>query len=311
MVQSATEQSLLNAVNVIQALATQVGALAALQGEHIQSLKKEVEVLPTTPLFKKGVKWLQALEARGAKFPADVAATFKSTISQKSPGAMINLILDPRIACDVSGWILLFASGDILVTDIITFNVLPGDLTKRWMAYISTDRVWLPLNVDGSNRTFLTNLLLRLQQHFMTIGRLFFRWPATAEPADFLLENDGELVQAADTTKELEGKNIGLRVGPKAARDFFAAWRLKERTTGIACGEAIGKIRMSAATGQGADGQDNGDDDDKPNRKKHRRQSSDSSTKQLPPRKCTRGKNGGPGCGKMHVGDWSTHTCGV
>ncbi len=54
------------------------------------------------------------------------------------------LILDPRVACDMHLMVLVLVSGDVVYNDVVSFSVLPGDLIKRWQAFVSTSRVWLP-----------------------------------------------------------------------------------------------------------------------------------------------------------------------
>ena len=174
---------------LMRALIAQVGALANLQAKHILSLKKDDVAIDDGPLAIAGNAWLTVMEARGAKVSADLLAAFKSTIATKTPGHFLATLFDARIACDINHWIRLFVSGDVVLKDIIEFNVLPGDVSKRWLGFVGTDAVWLPRDCDAVSKHFLTTSLVRLQEHFMQVGKLVFRWPMNETVLDFFLEN--------------------------------------------------------------------------------------------------------------------------
>ena len=166
-------------------------------------------------------------------------------------------------------------------------------------------------------------MLQDLQLHFINIGRLVLRWPASEPLSAWFIENQGEVHTTLNLMKEIEGKNIACRIGTKAQRDFACAWALKARVTGTALQEAVGKVRLSAAAGGTSSGNNDEDDDVFPSvqskralkkarfeeQKKKKAAAAASGSGARPARKCVKGVGGKPGCGKMHVGDWSTHVC--
>ena len=164
-------------------------------------------------------------------------------------------ILDPAVACDPH--LLLLVMRRTTLESWVESSILPGPLLRQWRGVVAQERFWQPRCSEKEKHFIQTHLGL-LETKLLELANAYFRWPENCSAATFLLEKQGLLDAALNDAKELEGKAIALRCGPKAAAQFYAAWRLGSRRCGASFSSAVAKIR----TGGGAARPDDASDDE-------------------------------------------------
>lgn len=162
---------------------------------------------------------------------------------------------DPRFATDPLLWPLLWQNKKV-TEQWVEFNVMLGPMGRVWMHTLQQH--WLPPKMANDDRNFLEGLLQRFSDCFIEGIRVYQRFPdADGAAESFFFENydqtAGVLNRACHLAKELEGKNLFIRVGKDAARDFFAAWKMGRRsaTSGPVMGGILSKVRLRSAVGSG------------------------------------------------------------
>lgn len=184
----------------------------------------------------------------GKNFPAD--------IQDWGSG---QLLLDERVACDPHLLILLIRNSDL--KDWVENSVLPGESLRTWRGLVSREHVWAPRDRHGGSNDFFLRLIDRLQGVLQNVALAVHRWPANLSATQFFLENSTLIAEASNLAKELEGKCVGARLGPKAAAEFFQAYRLGTRRTGATVGQFLSKIKIGGKRqNRGSGAHDTADD---------------------------------------------------
>lgn len=212
-------------------------------------------------------------------------------------------LLDPCVACDPHLMILIFCKTK--VDAWIKDSVCPGEMMIRWRGLVSRDAVWLPAKAEGTtDGQYIVQTIARLESALLTLAGAFYRWPANEKPSTFLLEQSGHLAMCLDLCKELEGRNIKVRVGPKAAGEFFNSFRIGQRRTGATLSVSVGKIRSRKETGADETSDEDNDEDDKKSKKWKKKSKNDGKVSVDPtvaaPRRCNK-------CKAMVTVTWAAH----
>jgi hypothetical protein len=181
---------------------------------------------------KESDPWKAAVEkAMGKAFPSDLRDEKLTEMN----------ILEPRIACDPLLLLLVMTATEM--EGWVESSVLPGPLLRRWRGIVSQDAVWLPQSAK-EDHSFLQRTIDRLQDKILALSLAFFRWPASVPPAIFLLEQQHLINEAMHLAKELEGKVLRIRAGPKAAAEFFQAYRVNNRQTAASFIPSLARIKI-------------------------------------------------------------------
>lgn len=240
-----------------EAIKTLADAMVRLEAT-VASQREAIDLLTALAVAAKALKdkvepveceWLIAIKsAMGKNFPDKERVTM--------PLNAISL-QDPTVACDVLLIILLFKQTTL--DQWVNNSVLPGDLLKQWKAFVSRDETWIPTRASGGDIAYLENLLTKLQEAIRVLALAFYRAPASLKAATWLLEQATPITAAQDLAKELEGRNIKLRMGASSAGEFFQSSRLSSRRTGASFGSSLAKIKIrSGRNHEDSDDSDNG-----------------------------------------------------
>ncbi len=180
-------------------------------------------------------EWHSAVStAMGKAFPAEKVKDL-SMLSESS-------ILDPLIACDP--FLMLLLMRRTKLEQWVEASVLSGPLLRQWRGFVSGERVWKPRQAAEKDISFLESHLTQLEQKLLELANAFYRWPSGCSAATFFLEKQPLLEAALQEAKELEGKNLAIRCGHKAAAEFFQAHRLGSRRCGASFIPAVAKIKI-------------------------------------------------------------------
>jgi hypothetical protein len=170
-------------------------------------------------------------------------------------------VVDPRFVAEPLMWFLA-AERDLPLLEMYT---VLGSAGRVWLESARTQ--WILPRMSAGDVEFCESQLRDLEKNFRTAIRTYLRFPATETAEQLLVESfdmeDGPLYRASVNIKELEGKRISTILGPKAARDFYSAWKLQllGARSGATVKGAIEKIRLrstEASRGRGGSQQDRG-----------------------------------------------------
>ena len=139
-------------------------------------------------------------------------------------------------------WLLMLNEDRATEEVVVDQYGAPGPLVAAWRR--QAEAMWVPPTMNEGDAIFSRTFIQRLQGKFIQLGQMFFLHPEKKSVEHLFSVVDETLSEAQDLVKELDGRYIRSTDGPKAAQEFYRAYRLRATNFSITMGPVVSRVAV-------------------------------------------------------------------